>query len=72
MAKRSEHFKKRWYKSRTMWLNIATVIIAVTAGLPTYLPFLSELISTAVMSKVLFGVGVVNLLLRKITKQAIG
>ena len=64
-------YKKKWYKSRTVWVNVATVLIAVTAGLPTYLPFLAELISAALMSKILFGVGVVNLLLRKITKQAI-
>lgn len=63
--------KKKWYKSRTMWLNIATVLIGVTAGLPAYLPFLEGVLSTALMSKLLFGVGAVNLVLRKVTKQAI-
>jgi len=62
---------KKWYRSRTVWFNIATVIIAITTGMGELLPILGPVISQQIMTWVLFGVGTLNLILRKLTTSGI-
>lgn len=62
---------KPWYKSKTMWFNIATVAAAgagFIAGNPTaFLPFIPADWAPAVLA----GVGLVNVVLRAITTTGV-
>lgn len=62
---------KKWYKSKTVWFNIATIGIAILTGLSSVLPILSPIISEIAMAYILFGVGSVNVVLRAVTSKAI-
>jgi len=62
---------KKWYQSKTVWFNVASVIIAVTAGLGEFLPILGPVISQQLMTYFIFGAGIVNLILRKLTTTGI-
>ena len=62
---------KPWYKSKTMWANVATCVAAVLTGVEQFLPVLIPVISPVVMPWVLFGVGVLNIGLRMVTTEGI-
>lgn len=62
---------KPWYKSKTMWFNIATTVMAITAGLGGVLPILAPVVSEVSMAYILFGVGLVNIALRAITDTGV-
>jgi hypothetical protein len=63
---------KPWYKSKTMWLNIATVGGAVVGGVVGLIPTLQPLIDPTTYSVTMFIVGLANIVLRSITDTAIG
>ena len=54
-----------------MWFGISTTLIGLTAGLSGLLPILSGVLSAPVLAYAMFGVGVVNILLRAVTKEGI-
>lgn len=62
---------KKWYKSKTVWFNIATALIAVLTGLSSVLPILSPIVSEIVMAYILFGVGSINVILRAVSSTAL-
>ncbi len=62
---------KPWYKSKTVWFNVATVVIAISAGMGELLPILAPVVSQQLMTYVVFGVGALNLILRKLTTTGI-
>jgi len=63
---------KPWYKSKTMWLNIATVGGAVVGGVVGLIPTLQPLLDPTTYSVTMFIVGLANIVLRSITDTAIG
>lgn len=63
--------KKKWYLSKTVWFNVATIGVAILTGLSSVLPILSPIVSEVVMAYILFGVGTVNVILRAVTSKAI-
>lgn len=62
---------KPWYKSKTIWFNVVTVLASLFGALPALLPVVEPLISPAVFSVALFTIGVVNVVLRAVTKNGI-
>jgi hypothetical protein len=62
---------KPWYKSKTVWVNVATVVAAMLTGIEQYLSVLAPVIDPMVMPWLLVGVGVVNIVLRAITTEGI-
>ena len=61
---------KPWYKSKTMWLNIVTAAAVFTEGLSSVLSGMGPLMGPA-LPWVIFGVTLLNLVLRSITDVAI-
>lgn len=61
---------KPWYKSKTMWLNIITAGAVFTEGLSGVLSGMTPLLGPA-LPWVIFGVTLLNLVLRSITDVAI-
>lgn len=62
---------KPWYKSKTVWANVATCVAALLTGVEQFLPVLIPVVSPVIMPWVLFGVGVLNIGLRMVTKEGI-
>lgn len=62
---------KPWYKSKTVWANVATVVAAMLTAVEQYLSVLSPVIDPVIFPWVLAGVGVVNIVLRAITTEGI-
>ena len=62
---------KKWYHSKTMWVAIATMGIGITGGAVALLPVLAPVVSAQTMAWTLFGVGIVNVVLRSITNKGI-
>jgi hypothetical protein len=60
---------KPWYKSKTVWFNLATIGVAILTGLSGVLPILSPIVSEVVMAYILFGVGFANVVLRAVTSK---
>lgn len=63
--------KKKWYQSKTVWFNAAVGATAFTAALPGMLAILAPVLTVEVLKYTLFGVALVNYILRKITKEGI-
>ena len=61
---------KPWYKSKTMWLNIITAGAVFTEGLSAVLSGMGPLMGPA-LPWVVFGVTLLNLVLRSVTDVAI-
>lgn len=59
---------KEWYKSKTMWFNLA---VGVAAGMPMALPILQSLLTPGVYLIAMFIVAIVNIVLRTITEQGL-
>lgn len=59
--------KKPWYKSKTMWVNILTVLAGAGSVAQIWTPYLGPVGSGAVLS----AVGVANLILRSVTQNGI-
>jgi hypothetical protein len=62
---------KPWYKSKTVWFNIATVGGAVAGGAVGLLPTLQPLLSVEVYAIAMAVVGLINVGLRSVTKDAV-
>jgi hypothetical protein len=62
---------KPWYKSKTVWFNIATVGGAVAGGVVGLLPTLQPLLSVEVYGIAMTVVGLINIGLRSVTKDAV-
>ena len=63
--------KKKWYQSKTVWFNAAVGATAFTAALPGTLAILTPVLTVEVLKYTLFGVALVNYILRRITKEGI-
>jgi len=61
------HQQKKWYQSRTVWLNIATCV----AGASPLLANFTGLISPLTYAILLTAVGMANIALRFLTEQGI-
>lgn len=62
---------KKWYQSKTMWLNISSGVAAATGIAMAYLPLLEVAIPAKAYGVTLFVVSVLNVGLRKITDTGI-
>jgi len=62
---------KKWYRSKTMWLNIASGVSAAAGLLVMYLPLLEVAIPATAYGITLFVVSMLNVGLRKITDTGI-
>ncbi len=58
---------KPWYKSRTVWVGVATCV----AGANQLLPHLAAVLSPVVMGILLFSIGLLNVALRFVTTEGI-
>ena len=63
---------KRWYQSKTMWLNIAMGVAVASGMLLEFLPMLEGAVPLVVYKWALFLTSIANVGLRKITSSAIG
>lgn len=62
---------KHWYKSKTVWFNILTVMGAAAGGVVGLMPTIQPLLSSQSYAIAMFVIGVVNVGLRAITKDGI-
>lgn len=62
---------KKWYRSKTMWFNIAVQVGAVAAILGSTLPMLAGIISVKAMAISMFVLALVNQGLRAITEDGV-
>jgi hypothetical protein len=62
---------KKWYKSKTVWFNVAVGATAFTAALPGMLAILAPVLTVEVLKYTLFGVAVANYFLRRITSTGV-
>lgn len=58
---------KPWYKSKTLWVGVATMV----AGADQLLPHLGVVLSPAVFGILMFSIGLLNIGLRFVTKEGI-
>lgn len=59
--------KKPWYKSKTIWLNVLTIVAGAGSVVQIWTPFLGP-IGTGVALSI---VGTANILLRSVTSNGI-
>jgi len=59
---------KKWYQSKTMWLNI---VLATTGAGVLYLPMLETVLPNNAFAILLFSSNAINMVLRKVTTEAI-
>lgn len=62
---------KVWWKSRTIWLNVLTVLSALAAAANEFLNVLQVSLSPETYAVSLFVIGALNVFLRTITTQGI-
>ena len=62
---------KKWYKSKTVWLNIASTALMISEGLAHLLTGLTPVLGPVGYIWFSFGLGLVNLALRAITTQGL-
>ena len=63
--------KKKWYKSKTLWTNFVSGLMAAVGIGALYLPLLEGTTPAHWYAYLLFFFSVANAILRKITKTAI-
>jgi len=59
--------KKKWYQSKTVWLNTGIVLVSIQQSLPQ----VEEFIDPKTYAIALFFIGVLNLVLRGLTTKGI-
>ena len=62
---------KPWWKSKTIWLNLAVMVASACAALPDYFPLIRDLMTPETYAISLFVVGTLGVVLRSITSTAI-
>lgn len=62
---------KAWYTSKTLWFNVVTVVSALAAGAVGLLPTVQFLFTPAGYAVTVTVIGLINLGLRSVTKEAI-
>ena len=62
---------KPWYKSKTVWFNFLTIGGAALDGLVGLLPVVQPVIPLELYPWVMFGVGLVNVVLRAVSSSSI-
>jgi len=62
---------KPWYKSKTVWFNIVTILGATVDGLVGMLYMVEPFIAPGVYPFIMLTVGLINVVLRAITTQAL-
>ena len=62
---------KVWYKSKTLWFNVAIQVAAIAAVLSTTLPMLAGIVGVQTMAYSMFGLATINQVLRAVTKTSI-
>jgi hypothetical protein len=62
---------KVWYKSKTMWFNLAIVGGAAVDAAVGLLPTVEPLLSQEIYAITFFVVGIVNVALRAVTSNAV-
>ena len=62
---------KPWYKSKTIWFNILTIVGGAVAGAVGLIPTLQPLLTPQAYAITMFVVGMVNVLLRAVTDSGI-
>jgi len=71
MIEDNEMEQKPWYKSKTVWFNIITVMGAAAGGVVGLMPTIQPLLTPQTYSVVMFAIGVINVGLRAVTKNGI-
>jgi hypothetical protein len=67
MSEVNQTQNKKWYKSRTVWLNVATAV----AGASPLVANFTGLVSPATYALLLTAVGVANIALRLLTDTGV-
>jgi len=62
---------KKWWRSKTVWFNIAGILIAIGTELPAILPYLDPAIATSVQGYLILGMTIGNIILRSMTQHKI-
>jgi hypothetical protein len=62
---------KPWYKSKTIWFNILTILAAITAGVAGLIPTLQPWLTPKIYTMTIFIIGMINVVLRAITDSGI-
>ena len=62
---------KPWYKSKTIWFNVAIQVAAVAAILSSTLPMLAGIVSVKAMAITMFALAFINQGLRSITNTGV-
>ena len=62
---------KKWYKSKTVWFNVAVGATAFTAALPGFLAILAPVLTVEMLKYTLFVVAVINYFLRRVTTTGV-
>jgi len=68
---RVTRMNKPWYKSKTIWFNGLTAAAMVISGVQGLLPMIEVELTPTVYNYLLFTMGVVNILLRSVTKHGV-
>ena len=63
--------KKKWYKSKTVWFNVAVGAASFTAALPGMLAILAPVLTVEVLKYTLFAVAIINYVLRRVTTSGV-
>ncbi len=62
---------KKWYKSKTVWFNVAVGATAFFSALPGMLAILTPVLTIGMMKYILFSVAVINYFLRRVTTTGV-
>ena len=62
---------KKWYQSKTMWVNLLTFLTVVVGALIEFLPALEAVLSPDIYKWALGVLAAANLWLRRISKSGI-
>ncbi len=62
---------KPWYKSKTVWFNIITILSPVVDALVGSMYLIEPLIAPGLYPFIMLGVGLVNIVLRRLTDNAV-
>lgn len=62
---------KPWYKSKTVWFNIVSILGALVDGLVGMLYMVEPFIAPGLYPFVMLAVGLINILLRAISDKAV-